>query len=166
MSPELLYLYNRAPYKLIEDAPVLSSNLKNHIRLINVSDDELVFMIEAPQYNVNQFTKTGKISYTGKQPDYAIWLNNLGAFATHNKSEHWVNRSLFELCFELKRAVGGRAEVENTLELDYGVGYMNRSKTKYSSKFKREVKIKQPRKTNVSERVRFWINRIADERMH
>ena len=142
MSPELMFLNTRMPYKLLQDVPILSGNMKSHIRLVNVSEDEIVYEISAPQYDMNTFRKTGRIQFTGKTPDYAIWVNDLGAFATHNKSEHWLNRSLYELCYELKIAKGGEAIIINDLPLDYGVSYMKRSGTKYSTKFKREVKKK------------------------
>ena len=144
MSPEMLYLYNRMPYKLIGAAPVLSTNLRNHIKLVSANDTEIVFVIEAPRYDVNKFTKTGKISYTGDRPDYAVWLNDLGAFAKHNKSEHWVNRALFEMCHEVRNALGKkRVEVINDLPLEFGANYLKKSGTKYSTKFKREVKVRQ-----------------------
>ena len=65
------------------------------------------------------------------------------------------------MCYELKRAKGNNVEIQNTLELNYGVGYMRRSGTKYSSRVRREVK-----RPSVSEKTRMLINRMADERMH
>ena len=130
MSPELLFLYSRVPYKLLENVPILSGNMKNNIRLISVEDKEIVFMIAAPQYDLKKWQKEKIISFTGEMPDYAVFVNDTGGFGTHNRSEHWVNRALYELCYELKRAKGNNVEIQNTLELNYGVGYMRRSGTK------------------------------------
>ena len=47
--------------------------------------------------------------------DYAYWVNEMGGFGTHNKSEHWVNRSMYEVALEFANKLG--AEIINKLPL-------------------------------------------------
>ena len=82
------------------DSPVLSGNMRQHIKMTPVSDNEVEIMIEAPFYDTKIWRKEGAIVYTGppeKWPsftDYALWVNEKGAFAKGNKSKHWVYKEL------------------------------------------------------------------------
>jgi len=118
--------------QLLNDTPVLSGNMKNHIRIANVSDHEITYVIDPPFYNVSVWKKTGNIYYrnigyfkrngkwykkklNGKKYgviSYANWVNEIGAFGTRNKSMHWVNRSCYSACTSLPNS-----EVNNELEL-------------------------------------------------
>lgn len=96
-------------------SPVLSGNMKAHIK--KNGDREIV--IEAPFYDMKEYRKTGVIIHTGKviygKKDYAEWVNELGAFAKHNKSEHWVNRTILDVARVIANEIG--AEIINELQL-------------------------------------------------
>lgn len=119
MSNELQQLFNLLKANLYAQAPVLSGNLKNGIKVVNVEDNEITIEIEAKFYDTNEFRKTGKINYTGKNyggiTDYAMWLNNLGAFGTGNKSKNWTNRVCYETCDGIAKQI--QAEIINELPL-------------------------------------------------
>lgn len=101
MTNELLALYNGIFYNLWNSSPILSGNMKKGIKVKSVKDNEIVIEIEAKFYNTSEWKKTGKIIYTNKGwkknpqiTNYAMWVNDLGAFGRANKSKFWVNRSL------------------------------------------------------------------------
>ena len=117
MTYELETLANLVKMYLEESSPILSGNMYREIttaELVNVSDNEVTFCINAPFYDVSLWRRTGVIvhsgetvtlkngvkhsyyAYYGSITDYAMWVNDMGAFGTHNKSEHWVNRALFD----------------------------------------------------------------------
>ena len=101
--------------------PVLSGNMKSHISIVEVKDREATICIEAPFYDVAEFERTGKLVYIGspqKYPDvtdYAMWVNEKGAFGKHNKSQFWVNRVCNEVAETIASEIG--AEVDNKLPL-------------------------------------------------
>jgi hypothetical protein len=105
--------------KLLNDSPVMSGNMQMHISmgLSGFSNAEVV--IEAPFYDLKKWKKTGAIIPTRENKkgmtDYAYWVNKLGAFGTHNKSERWINRSIYEMCLEYANTIG--ATVINKLPL-------------------------------------------------
>lgn len=104
---------------LIIQAPVMSGNMKSHIQVGKIEDDEIEIIISAPFYDVNKWKKTKEISYTRESyngiTDYANWVNELGGFARHNDSEHWANRVLYDSAQAIATEIGG--EVINELQL-------------------------------------------------
>ena len=141
MTEEFFFLSSKLLPRLIISSPFMSGSMRLHIENVYLSDTEAAFKISAPQYDMEKWINEGIIVYTGQTPDYAVWVNELGGFGSHNKSEHWVNRAVYEICSELK-AIKKNVVIVNELPLNYGAGYTKRSKTEYSSKFKREVKRK------------------------
>lgn len=104
---------------LVIESPVMSGNMKAHIDIGKVSDDEIEIIISAPFYDVEKWKKTGRIEYTRESKngvtDYANWVNEMGGFGRHNSSEHWVNRVLYECSQAIANECGG--EVINELQL-------------------------------------------------
>lgn len=124
MNKDIIFMANLLNNVLINQAPVLSGNLKQSIRIKEIQDNEITIVIEPRFYNVAQYNKTGKINlYKAKQSiekygrlSYAEWLNDKGAFGTGNKSMHWTNRAIYDVCTAFARTLN--AEVRNTLPLD------------------------------------------------
>lgn len=122
MTQELQQLAFLVKDFLEVQAPILSSNLFRCItkaQLVNVSDNEITFCIDAPFYDMKLWKEKGVIVHTNASPkkwpditDYAMWLNDAGAFGTHNRSMHWVNR----VCYAAAHVIPN-AEVINKLEL-------------------------------------------------
>lgn len=119
MSNDLLFLFNLIKAQLYASSPVLSGNMKSYIKTKNVGENEITIVIEAPFYNTKEYKKTKKVVYTHQiiygKTDYAYWVNKIGAFGTHNKSEHWVNRVLNDVCEGFSSKIN--AKVENRLPL-------------------------------------------------
>ena len=97
LSKDVIQALNNKP-------PYLSGSLSKH--LLNMSFlfnlENMTLIVDAPLYDVKNWYKTGQIRYYNaphpKYPnitDYAMWLNDSGAFGTHNKSEHWANRGVY-----------------------------------------------------------------------
>lgn len=100
--------------------PILSGNMYRHgVEIVSASDNEITLCIDAPFYDAKKWRESGAIIPTGESfngiTSYAMWVNKVGAFGRHNKSEHWVNRACFEAVNTLANEIG--AEVENELEL-------------------------------------------------
>lgn len=97
------------------ESPVLSGNMKSFIE--EVESGKIV--IKAPFYDMNKWKKEKVIVHTGAvingRTDYSEWVNRLGAFGTHNKSENWVNRAIFESVSAIANEIG--ATVINELPL-------------------------------------------------
>ena len=94
--------YNLVRVCLIADSPILSGNMLSGIEMSSIDEHQIEICINAPFYDINEWRKTGNIVYTGLNwkgtgiTDYAFWVNEIGAFGKHNKSEAWVNRSLLK----------------------------------------------------------------------
>lgn len=101
-------------YTLVVNSPVLSGSMKAHIEL-----DPNGIKIDAPFYDLKEWNKSHRIIYTGAVVNgmtaYAKWVNDVGAFGRHNKSEHWVNRALYDACTIIANQIG--AVVINGLPL-------------------------------------------------
>lgn len=115
-------LYNSAQIHLKIYCPIMSGNMYEHIKDGDIGENEKTIVIEAPIYDVNIWEKTGKRVLTYKSifgyftSDYAVAVNEVGAFGTHNKSEHWANRALKQACDIIASEIG--AEVICELPLD------------------------------------------------
>lgn len=87
--------------KLVNDSPVLSGNMQMSISCGLTSPKESEIVIAAPYYDLKEWTRNRVIKRTGEskngKTDYAYYVNLLGGFATHNKSEKWVNRTIYEV---------------------------------------------------------------------
>lgn len=98
-------------------SPVLSGNMKAHIRSGNIKPLEREIVIEAPFYDMKLWKKSGNIVHTGAiingRTDYAEWVNRLGAFAKGNESQYWVNRAIYDVVYMIAAQIG--AEVINEL---------------------------------------------------
>jgi len=92
---KLAFLLN---WTLSDNSPILSSNMRQGIKLKSIGENEITIEIKAPFYDMKEWKKTKKIQHTGKiingKTDYAMWVNELGGFATGNESMHWVNRAV------------------------------------------------------------------------
>ena len=133
MTTELHALSDLIKFYLEELSPVLSGNMVREIlmaELVEVNDHEITFCISAPFYDMKLWKEKGTIvhnnlhinAYGGKgthawaysdMTDYARIVNDAGAFGSHNKSMHWVNR-VCDMCARLIP----NAEVDNRLELN------------------------------------------------
>ncbi len=98
-------MYNLLHSMLLARCPVLSGNTKKGIKLMSYNENEIVVEIEAPFYDIKEWTKTGHIVYTNKKikgrTDYAAWVNDYGAFCKHNASEGWVNRACLSTAIQM-----------------------------------------------------------------
>lgn len=104
---------------LLQKSPVLSGNMQSLIQCGLTTPSQAEIVIEAPFYDMKKWKKEGVVVHTGENKkgytDYAEWVNMLGGFATHNKSEHWVNKAIYEVVTEIANELG--ATVINRLEL-------------------------------------------------
>ena len=104
---------------LITNSPVLSGNMQSMIQINRFGLSESEIVIDAPFYDMKIWNKEHKIVHTGKsfngKTSYAQWVNEKGGFGTHNKSEHWVNRTCNDIAKIIASQIG--AEVINYLEL-------------------------------------------------
>jgi len=119
MTQELQTLSTLIKMYLEQLSPVLSGNMRNEINtthLLRVNDHDVLFCVEAPFYDMKKWKETGVIVHTNKKidkiTDYAMWVNEVGAFGSHNESMHWLNRALNDVA-----RVMPNAEVINELEL-------------------------------------------------
>ena len=104
---------------LVNDCPILSGNMDTSITTGLTTPSQCEVVIMAPFYDMKKWKQTGAIIHTGEskkgKTDYAEWVNKLGGFATHNSSEHWVNRSIYSVVSAYANMIG--AIVINELEL-------------------------------------------------
>lgn len=104
---------------LVFSSPILSGNMQSFIQLGLITPGTCEIIMEAPFYDMKKWKKEGVIQHTGKivngHTDYAAWVNDIGAFGTHNKSEHWVNRVCLDVCTAIANEIG--AIVINELPL-------------------------------------------------
>lgn len=104
---------------LVNKSPILSGNMQMNINCGLTSPSESQIVIEAPFYDMKKWKKDKVIIPTGDsirgKTDYVYWVNEMGGFATHNQSEHWVNRSIYEVALEIASMMG--AEIINKLEM-------------------------------------------------
>lgn len=135
-------MYNYLNTILLATCPVLSGNMKKHIKLNAKQSDmnEMIKMsISAPFYDMKIWKKTGQIVYlrdiktskkTGKQyktyktingkQHYAEWVNEYGAFGKGNKSKGWVNRACFSAAMQLASELEANGqEVEIIFDLEH-----------------------------------------------
>lgn len=120
MDAELLIkLVNLVSTELSINCPVLSGNMKSNLEITDIKENEITICISAPFYDLKEWKKTGVIKHTGKEvlgkTDYAMWVNKLGAFGRKNKSQYWVNRSVFSSTTTIANEIG--AIVINELPL-------------------------------------------------
>ena len=115
MSSIKEFTQNALFYNLISECPILSGSMSIHISM-GYGNDGYEILIEAPFYDHTQFRKKGIIVYTGETKkgveNYAQWVNEVGAFGKHNRSEHWVNRVVNEVCSLVATQFGGTVEGE------------------------------------------------------
>lgn len=119
MNNDAEKLYAIVFYNLHTQSPVLSGNMLSFIQTSQAYGTEFVIMIDAPFYDQKEWEKNKRIVHTGKSYNgmtaYAQWVNDIGAFGTHNKSMHWVNRVCVQSALTFASEIG--AEVINELEL-------------------------------------------------
>lgn len=100
---------------LLLDCPVMSGNMQHHIEHEEVGSNFTRISISGPSYDISKWRTTGEIEHDGKY-DYAVSVNNVGAFAGRSKkSRHWANKAIVKAC----RMVGALhgAEVIVNVEL-------------------------------------------------
>lgn len=119
MTQELEIMSNLLKFYLEEYSPVLSGNMVREIlntEIIKINDHEVMFVIDAPFYDMKKWREKGVIVHTGdvieNVTDYAQSVNDEGGFGSHNESMHWVNR----VCNFVASLVPN-AEIDNKLEL-------------------------------------------------
>lgn len=109
------FLRNALYFNLIMESPVLSGSMQYHIQM-GYGADGYEIIIEAPFYDSARWQKDKVLVYTGESKngvtDYAYDVNESGAFGRHNKSEHWVNRCINNVCREVALKYNGVVEGE------------------------------------------------------
>ena len=97
-------LQNSLLWNLVMDSPILSGNMQAMISL-GYGNDGYEVIIQAPFYDNEKWKKDHVIVHTGASKngitDYAYEVNEFGAFGSHNKSEHWANRTINTVCQEI-----------------------------------------------------------------
>lgn len=101
---------------LVLSSPVLSGNMKSMIKSVIQDGDTAKIVIDAPFYDMKKWEKENVIVYTGEnisgRTAYAEWVNRLGGFGTHNKSEKWVNRAILEVVQAVAGEIGAQVIYE------------------------------------------------------
>ena len=109
------FLKSSLLWTLVTKSPILSGSMQVHIQP-TWSSDGTIIVIEAPFYDQKEWRKNQRLVYTGESKygftDYAQWVNDAGGFGRHNKSEHWVNRVVNQVCKEVARKYDGIVEGE------------------------------------------------------
>lgn len=104
---------------LIINSPRLSGNMKNNIKIVEFGEHEVKIEISAKFYDMAIWNQYKSIVFTGKNykgiTDYPMWVNKVGAFGKHNKSEKFANRICYDVCQVIANQYGGT--VINELEL-------------------------------------------------
>lgn len=102
-----LELFYKTYSELNKNSPIMSGNMKSFI--IFTGNDVRIY---APFYDIKKWKKSGEIVHTGESiygfTDYAQWVNQVGGFGTHNKSEHWVNRVCNDVADMVARKYKGK----------------------------------------------------------
>ena len=97
-------------------SPILSGNMRSLIQTTAVGPERCEIVIDAPFYDIKKWQKEGVVVHTGAtisgRTAYAEWVNRLGGFATHNKSEGWVNRAVLEACTAIANEIGAEVIYE------------------------------------------------------
>ena len=100
---------------LVMSSPVLSGNMKSFIKT-DIKADSMDIVIDAPFYDMKRWEKDKVIVHTGAvvngRTAYAEWVNRLGAFGRHNKSERWVNRAILEVVQAIANEIGAEVIYE------------------------------------------------------
>lgn len=108
-------IHNLLSSNLVMSSPVLSGNMKQHIKASIGTDDRTV-IIDAPFYDMKKWEKEHAIVHTGQiingRTAYAEWVNRLGAFGHRNKSWHWVNRAIIEVVSAIANEIGAEVIYE------------------------------------------------------
>ena len=101
---------------LIIESPVLSGSMKSMIQTGMDTPSERQIIIDAPFYDLKKWNEDKTVVYTGSiiqgRTAYAEWVNRLGGFATHNKSEKWVNRAIHEVVDAIASQIGAEVIYE------------------------------------------------------
>ena len=101
---------------LVMSSPILSGNMKQHIKSNMDSEDEREIVIDAPFYDMKRWEKEHAIVHTSEiingRSAYAEWVNRLGAFGRKNKSWHWVNRAVIQVVETIANEVGAEVIYE------------------------------------------------------
>jgi len=96
---------------LFVNSPVLSGNMKAHIKIVEQSENKMVIEVSAKFYDMNRWRKSKAVVFTGKSyngiTDYPMWVNESGGFNTHNQSEGWANRTIKSVCEAIANKYGG-----------------------------------------------------------
>ena len=112
MDSLFVELTNLVKTALELDCPILSGNMKDHIELENVNENNALISISGPSYDVHYWEKTGIIKYTGDY-DYAVSVNGVGAFGGKStKSKHWVNKSIVKTCQIIASKYGAKVIID------------------------------------------------------
>ena len=101
---------------LLIECPVLSGNMQSLIQARVEEEGTMNIVINAPFYDMKKWEKEKVIVHTGEtidgRTDYAEWVNRLGAFAKHNKSQEWVNRAIREVVNAIANEIGAEVIYE------------------------------------------------------
>lgn len=102
--------------RLVLDSPVLSGNMKAHIRPGPVAEGEGGITIDAPFYDLRKWRREGVIVHTNATLNgmtaYADIVNRFGGFMTHNESEGWVNRAILNVVRTVANEIGAEVIYE------------------------------------------------------
>lgn len=101
---------------LVISSPMLSGNMKAHIKVEVSNGSERSIIIDAPFYDLKRWRADKTVVHTGAviegRTAYAEWVNRLGAFNRHNKSEGWVDRAILEAAYAIAGEIGAEVIYE------------------------------------------------------
>lgn len=96
---------------LKKDCPVLSGNMKAHIKVIEKDNKHAIIEISGPSYDMHELEENRDFIYTGG--DYAYSVNKEGTFGGRStKSKGWVNRSLINSCNSVAPSLDAKVKVK------------------------------------------------------
>lgn len=100
-------MYTRLYMHLVNQSPVLSGNMRHHIKGMGINGKTATIMISGPSYDVTRWRHTGSIVFTHKF-NYAFWVNYLLSKKGRKKSSTgWVNRACVEVAEMIANEIGG-----------------------------------------------------------
>lgn len=110
--------------------PVLTGNTDmQSIKYKSIDKNQIVLTINAPFVDLKKWKAEGSVPYanivhTGVSingiKDYAMWVNDKGAWGRKNKSQYWVHRLCFYSCIDFAKTLGTNVEIRNLLKLNWG----------------------------------------------
>lgn len=110
INSDMERIYNLVVTALRANAPVMSGNTRDSIRVDISSGNKLVIVIDPKFYDISTWKSSGVIipssDIRSGLLSYAESVNNNGAFGTHNSSQGWIKRVCQECTKNIASEIG------------------------------------------------------------